>query len=273
MIRRLLREPLLHFLALGAALFVLFARVGGGDPAGHRIVVGRGTIDHLAATFRLTWQRPPTRAELDDLVADYVREEIYAREARALGLDQGDVVVNRRLRQKMELLAASAAEQEAPSDAELETWLREHADRYREEPRVTFRQVHLSRERRGAATDGDAARLLVELRAGADPAALGDPSLLPAELREAKLSDVAQQLGEAFAARVGELDPGAWTGPIESPYGAHLVRVESRTEGRSPPLVEAREAVLRDWQSARIDAAEETFYRALRDRYQVLIER
>jgi hypothetical protein len=272
MIARLLREPLLHFLVLGALLFGLFARAGGGDPAARRIVVGPGTLENLAATFSLTWQRAPTPAELDALVADHVREEIYAREARALGLDRGDVVVNRRLRQKMELLAAAEAEGREPSEAELEAWLREHAERYRQEPRVTFRHVYLSRERRGAATDGDAARLLAELRAGADPAPLGDSILLPTDFADAPLSDVARQLGESFAARLGELPVGAWTGPVESAYGAHLVLLASRTEGRPPSLAEVRDAMRRDWQSAQADAAQEAQYQALRERYEVVVE-
>ena len=183
------------------------------------------------------------------------------------------MIVKRRLRQKMELLAGSSAEQVEPSEAELEAWLREHEDRYRQEPRVSFRHVYLSRERRGDATAGDAARLLAELRAGVDPDALGDPFLLPAELKDAPLSDVAHQLGEDFAARVGELGPGSWAGPVESAYGVHLVRLESRTPARLPPLAEVREAVVRDWRSARTDAAQEAFYQALRERYEIVIER
>jgi hypothetical protein len=270
--RRALREPLLHFFVLGAGLFVLYAFAGGTDPASRRIAVDRGTLENLSATFQRTWQRPPTRAELEGLVADHVREEILAREAEALGLDDGDVIVRRRLRQKMELLAASFGEAAEPSEADLESWLREHAERHRVEPRLSFRHVFLSRERRGEAADADALRLLGELRAGADPAALGDPLLLPSELRDAPLSDVARQFGDGFAARVDALAPGAWSGPVESSYGAHLVRVDARSEGRLPALGEVRDAVLRDWRSAQAEAAREAHYRALREGYTVVIE-
>jgi hypothetical protein len=271
--RRALREPLLHFAVLGAGLFVLFAVVGGDDPASRRVVVGRGALENLAAAFERTWQRPPTRAELEGLVADHVRETILAREAKALGLDEDDVIVRRRLRQKIELLAASLAESAEPSEADLEAWLREHADRWRVEPRVSFRHVYLSRERRGAATDADAARLLGELAAGsADPATAGDPLLLPAALVDAPLPDVARQFGGDFAARVGALELGRWNGPVESGYGVHLVRVDAREDGRLPALGEVRDAVLRDWQAAQAEAAREAHYRALRERYTVVIE-
>jgi len=273
--RRALREPLLHFLALGAGLFALFALVGGEEPGSRRIVVGSGTLENLAATFARTWQRPPTRAELEGLVADHVREEILYREAVALGLDADDVIVRRRMRQKMELLAESFGEAAEPGEADLEAWLREHADRYRSEPRLGFRQVYLSRDRRGADVESDAARLLEALRSGGaagDPEALGDPITLPGDLRDAPLSEVARQFGESFAAGIAELPPGEWTGPVESGYGVHLVRVEDRVEGRQPALGEVREAVLRDWQSARVEDARESYYRSLREGYSVVIE-
>ena len=175
--RRVLREPLLHFAVLGLGLFALFSAVGGEDPGSRRIVVANGTLENLAATFALTWQRPPTQSELEGLVADHVREEILYREAVALGLDADDVIVRRRMRQKMELLAESFGESAEPDEADLEAWLREHPDRYRSETRLGLRQVYLSRDARGADVESDAARLLETLRADStdDPSALGDP--------------------------------------------------------------------------------------------------
>ncbi len=274
--RRVLREPLLHFLALGVGLFLLFSAVSKEDSSPRRIIVGPGTVGNLTATFERTWQRPPTAQELDGLIAEHVREEILYREATALGLDRDDVVVRRRMRQKMELLAASIGEASEPSEAQLAGRLREHPERYRTEMLLGFRQVYLSRERRGAQLGGDAARLLEMLRDGSTPAdrsALGDPISLPGELRDAPLSEVSRQFGEIFAARLAELPVGQWTGPVESGYGAHLVRVEQRVEGHLPGLDQVREAVLRDWQAAQVTAAQEAFYQSLRQSYVVEIER
>jgi hypothetical protein len=270
---RLAREPLLHFLVLGAGLFVLFAVVGGEDPGSRRIVVGSGTVENLAALFERTWLRPPTERELDGLIADHVREEIFTREATALGLDRDDVIVRRRLRQKMELLSAGFGASAEPSDAELEEHLRIHADRYRREPRLSFRQVYVSRERRGAEAERAAAGLLEPLRAGHDPSEIGDPFPLPLDNRELSLSEVSRQYGEAFAAKLAEIEPGAWTGPVESGYGPHLVFVELRSEGFLPPLAEIRERVLADWQAAQGETATEAYYDSLRERYEVVIER
>jgi hypothetical protein len=271
-----LREPLLHFLALGTGLFLLFSAVGDDDPGPRRIVVGPGTIDTIRATFERTWQRPPTPEELDGLLADHVREEILYREATALALDRDDVVVRRRMRQKMELLAASFGEASEPTEAQLEAWLREHPDRYRSETRLGLRQIYLSRERRGERLEGDAARLLDTLRGVGTPAdhsVLGDPISLPDELRDAPLSEVARLFGEVFAARLTELPLDEWSFPVESGYGAHLVRVEQRVPGNLPALDQVREAVLRDWQAAQVTAAQEAFYQSLREGYTVEIER
>lgn len=272
---RLLREPLLHFLALGAALFALFAAFGQG-PGGteRRIVVDAGTVEHLAAVFERTWQRPPTPGELEGLVADHVREEVLYREAVALGLDRDDVIVRRRMRQKLELFAEGLGRDADPSEEELSAFLAAHAERYRIESRLAFRQLYLSRDRRGPAAEADALHLLARLRAGdaRDPAPLGDPLPLPATMRDASLSEVGGQFGAPFAERLAELPLGEWSGPVESGYGLHLVRVEERSEGRLPRLAEVHDAVLRDWQAARAEEAVAQLYDALRARYEVVVE-
>jgi hypothetical protein len=273
--RSVLREPLLHFVVLGTLLFALYGAVAGPSPESHRIVVEPGRAETLAATFQATWQRPPTPEELRGLIDSYVREEILYREAVALGLDRDDVIVRRRMAQKMELLASSFASGDPPGDDALEAWLRDHPERYRTEPRLWFQQVYLSPDRRGPALEADATHLLEKLRAGAPPdgaESAGDPISLPPELRDASLSDVARLFGEGFAARLAELPIGAWQGPVDSGYGIHLVRIEKRAAGRLPGLPEVRDAVLRDWRSDQEKQLQERFYQSLRQQYQVVIE-
>lgn len=271
--RRLLREPLVHFLALGAALFLLFAAVGRDeDAATRRIVVSPGAVEHLSAVFQRTWQRPPTPAELEGLVADHVREEILYREAVALRLDRDDVIVRRRMRQKLELLAEGLGRVAEPSDEELAAFLAGDPDRYRVEPRVSFQQVYVSRDRRGADAAAAATRLLAALRAGEDPAVLGDPLPLPTTVRDVSLSEAGRQFGESFSEQLARLPVGAWSGPVESGFGPHLVLVEARSQPRLPALGEIRDAVLRDWQAARAEAASDELYRSLRARYDVVVE-
>jgi hypothetical protein len=272
---RWLREPLVHFLLLGAAIFLVAGLLG--DPSGgraDRIRLGLEDVELLRQGFERTWQRPPSAAELAGLVEERVREEIYYREALALGLDRDDTIVRRRLRQKLEFLAEDLASA-APTEAELEAWFGANPERFRIEPRIRFEQVFLSRDRRGERLRADAERLLAGLRAAGarpDPAALGDPLPLPSDAGELSASEVAKLYGTEFARRVFELEPARWQGPVDSAYGVHLVLVRELVPGRNPALAELREAVTREWVAERRSRAREEFYRELRARYDVRID-
>ena len=211
--KRLAREPLVHFLAIGAALFVFFAWRGGGA-APSRVVVTPGRIDHLVAGFTKTWQRPPNGDELKALVDEFVREEIATREAKAMGLDADDTIIRRRLRQKLEFVVEDAAAAAPVTDQELERYLAEHPEKFQLEPRVSLRQVYVSRDRRGETADVDARAILDSLRALGPDAAIdqvGDPLMVPQEIGLASRSDVARLFGESFAEAVLELEPGVWS--------------------------------------------------------------
>ena len=274
--RRLLREPLLHFLLLGAALFAAFSWGSGHFETGSKsIVVTQGRIDHLVNTFARTWQRPPTQQEMDGLIQDHVREEVYVREAVALGLDREDHIIRRRLRQKFEFVSEDLAAPAEPSNEELQDYLKAHAATFATERRFSFRQVYLNPKRHGVNLARDADRLLAGLnRAGAKAnlAPLGDPFLLEHEFANASAREVANLFGETFAAALGNLSPGQWQGPVESGYGVHVVFLAERTEGRLPPLEDVREAVRREWANAQRLEAAGRYYQTLLRKYAVTIE-
>jgi hypothetical protein len=273
---KLLREPLVHFLLLGAVLFGVFALVGDrGSAQTGRIVVTPGHLEHLTVSFTRTWQRPPTAQELAGLLDDYIREEVLYREAVAMGLDRDDTIVRRRLRQKLEFLTEETAETAPPTEADLQVFLQQHLDAFRVEPRLAFQHVYLSRNRRGDATDTEARQLLAQLATGdaaTDTAALGDPFLLPPEFALSSRSEIARLFGNGFATQLQHLEPGRWAGPIESGYGLHLVYIRERVDGRVLALAEVREAVQREWFAARRKAVNEQFYQRLRARYTVVVE-
>jgi hypothetical protein len=262
---------------LGAAIFVAYGVVSkrsGGEPG--RIVVTQGQIASLVEGFTRTWQRPPTSEELEGLVRDRVRDEVYYREAMALGLDRDDTVIRRRLRQKMEFVSDDIAAQTEPTDADLTAYLQAHPDAFRVEQRVTFRQVYLNPGKHGDNLARDAARLLAQLTQPddkGDVSALGDSFLLEHQFSALPTSEVATQFGAAFAAQLSGLAPGRWWGPVESGYGTHLVFVSERTEGRLPALAEVRDTVRREWENARRLEANERFYQELAKHYAVTIER
>jgi parvulin-like peptidyl-prolyl isomerase len=275
--KRLIREPLVHFLLLGGLLFLFFQWQGGsGGPGSTRIVITPGLVDHLATGFARTWRRPPNDAEIKGLIDDYVKEEIAAREAVALGLDRDDTVIRRRLRQKLEFLLVDEAGSAAPTDAELQAWLDRHPGTFRVDPQVAFRQVYVSPERRGAAVVADAGKLLAKLRSAGPDAAidkLGDASMLPAEQAREPLRDAARTFGDDFAQQLMTLQPGQWSGPIESSFGLHLVLVRERVDGAIPTLAEVRPAVEREVQAERRKAELAALYDRLLAKYTVTVEK
>jgi hypothetical protein len=269
--RRLLAEPMVHFLGIGAILFMLHARLhpSGGD----RIVVSAAFIDALRQDHTRRTGQPPTADEERGLIDRYIDEEILYREALALGLDRGDVIVRRRLIQKMEFVSRDAAPAVEPSAAELQRFLDVHADRYREPLAASLRHVFLARDRRGDALASDAARILAELRTGADPGALGDPFLQGSAFARRTPRELEAIFGRPFAEAVSTLPAGAWSGPIPSSYGLHLVLVSERNEPGAPRLADVRARVRRDWIDEHREEADRAALRRLRDRHPVEIER
>jgi hypothetical protein len=276
-LKTILREPLLHFLAVGAALFLYFHWGGGGSvPTSSRIALTAGQIEHLAAGFTKTWQRPPTEAELKGLLDDWVREEVAVREAMGAGLDRDDTIIRRRLRQKLEFLVEDAAATTAPTEKELQAWLDGHGDAFRIEPQVALRQVFVSRERRGTKAEADARSTLARLRAAGAWARiddLGDATMLPNEIGLVPRGDVARTFGQDFAGRIDAIAPGTWTGPVESGYGLHLVMVRERVEGSLPELAAVRPDVEREFLADRRTRQLAAVYERLLEKYTVVVGR
>jgi hypothetical protein len=274
-LKRLLREPLLHFLLLGALLFGWSAWQGGGTADSNRIVITPGVVTTLAAGFSRTWQRAPSDIELKGLIDEHVKQEIAAREAMAMGLDRDDIVIKRRLRQKLEFLLIDEAAAAPPTDAELKAWLDRHPESFRVEPQLAFRQVLLRPERRGASMTADAMTLLARLRAAGPEVAtqdLGDASMLPAETPLQPLREVANGFGQDFADGLMKIAPGQWSGPVASSFGLHLVLVRERTEGAAADLAAVRPLVEREVLAERRKAELQALYERLLAKYSVRID-
>jgi hypothetical protein len=276
LVRKFLREPLVHFLALGALVFVVFhfAANRGEAPEG-RIVVSVGKVEQLVTGFSRTWHRPPSPQELDGLVEDYIREEVLYREALAMGLDKDDTIVRRRMRQKLEFLTEDATAAVSPTDQDLQDWLDKHPDKFRAEAKWAFRQVYFSADRHGESATAAASKALAKLTGAGkkiDASELGDATLLPHELALSRLDEIASAFGDEFARQIPQLQTDRWAGPVQSPYGWHLVYVSERTEGRSRPLAEVREAVQREWLAARRQEIVDSTYSKWREKYAVVVE-
>ncbi|MEE4238084.1 MAG: peptidylprolyl isomerase, partial [Anderseniella sp.] len=234
--RRVLADPLVQFLGLGAVVFVLYSGFSpaAGTPENTEITVPAAQIAQLSAVFERTWKRPPTAVELSNMVDGFVREEMYVREAIAMGLEANDSVIRRRLQQKIEFLTDAKAERLSPSEADLEAFMAQNADSYRLEERVAFTQVFLG----AAASAGEPVvsetLALLEADPHRDLSELGTSTMLPPRLSLSTLTYVARTFGSGFAQDVANLPVGTWSGPVASSFGMHLVRIDDKVEAILP---------------------------------------
>ena len=276
-----LKEPLFHFLLIGAALFLVYGWRSNsvsvpGRQAGaatEKIVVTRDTLDRMNALFTKTWQRPPTEGEQKALVEDFVRNEIFYREAIAIGLDRDDEVIRRRLRLKMEFIFEDINSLAEPTDEDLIAFMKKHPEKYISETQVAFRQVFVSTEKRGKKAETDARQFLAQLIEGVDPDSVGDPTLLNPEVQLATLSVIRKQFGDELSRNLLDLAPGGWAGPIRSGFGLHLVFVRERLESRLPDLNEVRDRVKLDWAAEKQKEMKDAAYAKILKSYNVTVER
>jgi len=263
---------MLHFLLIGVALFAAYQWKAPGDSDGRRIVVTQGVVDDLVAQHMAARGREPSDTELNHLIESYVRDEVLYREGVTLGLDRDDIVVKRRVRQKIELIVEEETSTGTPTDADLSAYLAANQARFLQPANLTFEQVFL-----GPATSGPAVVHAVALtrramRGGADPEALGKPSLLPHRITQTPADLVARDFGPSFAAALEKAPVGEWMGPIESSFGAHYVRVSHRKAAVAPTLADVRGQVTREWENDRRQRARNDAYARMRRGYEVTIE-
>ena len=271
-----LKEPLLHFLLIGAALFALFYQVA--DPEevlDNRIIISETDIDRMITLFERKMLRLPTQQELNGLVDAQIREEILYREALAMGLDQDDTIVRRRMAQKVEFMFNDLVDISEPPEEELQRFLTDNPDRFTESARTSFVHVYLNTDKRGKDVEADAQQLLQLLNSRQDLtdfADTGDPFMFGYEFENQSDHQVSRMFGSEFVNALNRLTTGSWQGPVVSGYGRHLVFIKERRESWLPPLEEIRDSVMYELLAERRQQANQAFFKTLRERYEVIVE-
>lgn len=262
------RQPLLHFLLGAIAVFLLDAvRGGSGDPDTDLIYVSPVQIARLNSQWARSWDRPPNEVELEQLITDFVEEEVYNREARLLQLDVGDSVIRRYLRRKMELLTAGTIVVPDPDEEALLSYFQKNSAKYAGSPKFDFQQVYL-----GSAPTLDVIEELAAIRKGKMPESLPGQGGLEAEMINATQLDVSRLFGVSFYDALTELGAGDWQGPVRSTFGTHLVRITRRQPGAVPDFTEVRNDVVADWYAARLAELEDEAFQRLKAKYTVRVE-
>jgi peptidyl-prolyl cis-trans isomerase C len=273
-LRRCLREPLVHFLLIGSLLFVIYRVWGHSNQAGsNRIQLTLDDVRQLEIGFTAQWQRGPTPEELSGLVENRVREEVLYREALVLGLDKDDDIVKRRMAQKMQFLAEDVASAHEPTMAELKAWFEKNGKQFALPGRISFRHLYFSPDQRGRRAHDDAANLLARIAGqpadSKTAAALADPFMFQDYYAERSPEQLVKDFGSEFARAIFMLKPGSWQGPVESGYGWHLVFIDSFAPGRIPAFEEVEPDVKSAWLADQREQSWNKAYTAMRAKYTV----
>ena len=277
-LKKLVREPLVHFLLIGAGIYALYGMFGSSldDEDERTIIVSAGEVKARSDQWSKQWQRPPTEEELAGLISDYVRTQVLYREAMAMGLEDGDVVIERRLAQRLQLLIQGLIKPEEPSEDELRAWFEENEKEFTQPDLYSLIHLYFSPDKRGAATEDDAEAALAMLESlgeiPEDFESYGD-RLLPqsyyADQTEAGLSRV---FGQGFVDEVIKLEPGAWRGPVVSGYGLHLVYITAVVRAPAPDFSALAEQAKELWTAEKSRELNERFIENLIESYEITVE-
>ena len=275
--QRIWREPLIHFFILGLVVFGLHAALDrkpeamANDP--YLVEVSSADIEWLRTVFNKQMGREPTVRDLRGQIDHLIREQILSREAVAMGLDEGDLVVRRRLAQKMEFLFKNVSTLVEPAEEDLRQYFKDNRQKYETPGRMTFTQVYFSVDRRGAEEAFQAAQALIN--EGVDPnrgPALGDSSILAPVCLQCSENEIENKFGTNFAGSVKNLNPGSWYGPVNSAFGIHAVYIHERQDKKLPDFQEIIDRVKDDWMASKREENTRKVYDEIRSRYRILVE-
>jgi len=271
-VKALLREPIVLFIFIGFVFYLLQALIFNTDPSDRKqIIVTSDQLKQLESGFFNTWMRSPTQNELEGLIADQIRNEVFYREALAMGLEENDQVIRNRMRQKLELLMDNMASVNVPSEQMLEAFLQENADDFKKDYQVSFIQVFVNPELH---SDPQivAENMLDQLQDGASPEDLGDRTLMGYVFPEYSQTDVGRRFGSDFARQIMQVKSNDWSGPLNSGIGLHLIRIDHFEEGTLPELSQIRKSVEREWMARQKSELKAAAYEKLLEGYDVQIE-
>lgn len=271
LIKRCLRQPLLHFLIAGLALFVLYGGLHRSplNQAAQRIEITPEVVQRIAISWLARWQRPASEQQLQGMIDEYVREEILFREALKLGLDKDDTIIRRRLAQKMDFLAEDVASLREPAPGVLEAWYNQHQDQYAPPPLATFRHLFFAMDTRGSDAQVQAQAALSGLTD--KNSGEGDAFMFKSAYTEQSQDQVARVFGSTFAISLFKQTPGSWVGPVESGFGWHLVWIDTLAKPPAPPFETVAQQVKSDWLSRQRSESKRANFESLKARYEVVV--
>lgn len=274
---KIFKEPAFQFLLAGLLLYVAYRSFNDYlNRDKNIIIVSKTELDMLDQSWEMKWNRPPTPKEKEALINQSVREKVLYRTAIEMGLDKEDIVIRRRMVQKVEYLGADIMQPPQPSETELVTYYEKHKDQYELPEFVSITHLFFDPDKRGEATLDDANKALTKLKAQKDPtsnlSAFGDAFMLASYYPNKSELEIQKLFGSGFTESVFKLETGIWHGPILSGYGTHLVFVHNHEKNELPAYENVRDLVRNDWMAEKKAALEQQYIDGLMARYEVILE-
>ena len=274
MFKKILHEPLVHFLLLGVLIFFLYSLMNDtNDSDENRIVISKAVQKQLAYRWKKKHLRPPSKEEMQTMIDKEVYTEVMSREAVKMGLDQNDLIIRRRLVQKLEFVSSDLSSLLEPTDEELKVYMKQHEKIFRKAGKTTFQQIYIDMSKGKSEIKERLLRIKNALDANESIQTLGDTFMLPRENRALSDYEIIHTFGKKFAQSLKSLKTGVWEGPVKSGYGLHFVYVEKREEGELPPFDEIKTQVKNAWMSEKKEKNSQDFYKTLKKNYSIEIEK
>ena len=272
--QKLLKEPLFHFLLIGAGLFCLYSFLNPSEEQleNNVIRIEESDVTRLIKAYQQNWNAPPDSATLKSLLKAEVKAEVFYREALRMQLDHNDEIIRRRLKQKYEFLVKDLADSQQPSEVALNDFYQENSDFYQEPTKLSFSQIYFSPDKRKTPLV-DAQTVLTQLNNSTastiDIKKIGDNFHLQNYFAERDYNDVRQLFGQDFAKAIFDNSSTGWTAPIRSGYGIHLVNITAIQDQSVLPFTQVKDKVISDWKISQQQLYNEQLYTNLLKKYEV----
>ena len=267
MIQKLIQEPLLHFLLIGASVFFFYSFQNTQNK--EQIIISKNDIKQLSLRWNKKWKRAPTKEELDELIQKRVYQEVLYKEALKMGLEKNDVIIKRRLVQKLEFVTSDMAQLVEPTRKELEDYLKEHSNRFREPTTLSFMQLYIDPQKHPNMQAYSQKRLKA-LRVS-DARIDGDDFTFEKSYQDLSLFDIKKRFGKAFTQKIVTLPIGSWQGNIYSGYGLHLVKIIKKGKGELRAFEKIKKLLKIEWQTQKQEQLNQKFYQELHQKYTIEI--
>lgn len=268
--KKFLREPFFHFIIIGIALFFLYGLVNKNTDTKNTIIIDDFDLENIVSSFEMQWKRDPTEQELENIINQNIKQEIFYQEALNMNLDHNDEIIKRRLSQKMQFLSNDIAALTEPTDDVLKSYYEENADKYLTPSSYSLYQIVFSPDSRKD-NYKDAAETLNQFPNATfeEMKQWGDKLPFSYYYENVSANELGLLLGSKFSEAIKDQEINKWIGPIPSGFGYHLVFITNKVEPQQPKFEMVKEELIRNYEYDNQIETNELIYQELKKQYEI----